>query len=124
VDANNEQVGPHDEDDMAALIAGGKVAAETLVWKEGLPDWIPAQNATEFSMLFEDYGEQATMIGGVTYAQGGFQTNVAPPPYARDEKAPSRGSSSNGSTARSAGNALGNILTKFVASIKRLFGKN
>ena len=100
VDAQNEQVGPFDEDDMAAMIAGSKVAPETLVWRDGFPDWVPARSVPEFTMLFQDYGEQATMIGGMTFAQGGFQTDVQAPSYAvksEDESA------IGGSKARSGG---------------------
>jgi hypothetical protein len=98
VDAKNEQVGPYDEDDMAALISGSKVAPDTLVWKEGYPDWVPARSVQEFSMLFEDYGEQATMIGGVTFSQGAFTTDVQAPAYAAaSQKQETKSGASTGS---------------------------
>lgn len=37
-----EQVGPVGEDELRALIAGGQVTADTLVWTQGMSNWIAA----------------------------------------------------------------------------------
>jgi hypothetical protein len=89
VDEKNEQTGPLDEDDMAAMISGAKISPHTLVWKEGYPDWVPARSVAEFNGLFLDNGEQATMIGGMTFARGGFHTDVQAPAYAVRSEDPS-----------------------------------
>jgi hypothetical protein len=89
VDVDEQQIGPHDEDDMAAMIAGGKIMPETLVWTEGYPDWVAARSVTEFSPLFVDYGDQATMVGGMTLPQGFYETPVQAPEYVlRHENGP------------------------------------
>jgi uncharacterized membrane protein len=48
---NNEQRGPVLESDLKGLLAGNKLPAETLVWKEGMSNWtaasqVPALSAT------------------------------------------------------------------------------
>lgn len=119
VDSKNEQVGPYDEDDMAALIAGTKVAPDTLVWREGYPDWMPARSVQEFSMLFEDYGEQATMVGGMTFSQGAFQTDVQAPSYAAPSSKSDGGSDHGSMYSRTTqGNGW---VDRFTAWVKRLF---
>jgi len=47
---NGQQVGPVSQQDMQALIQAGTVAGDTLVWREGMQDWV-AQNtvAAEFA---------------------------------------------------------------------------
>lgn len=39
--ANGEQLGPVEETTWTELIANGTVRPDTLVWHEGMPDWIP-----------------------------------------------------------------------------------
>jgi uncharacterized membrane protein len=39
---NNEQRGPVLEADLKGLLAGSKLPADTLVWKEGMANWTPA----------------------------------------------------------------------------------
>jgi len=38
---NNQRVGPVDDAAFRALVAEGKIAADTLVWREGMANWIP-----------------------------------------------------------------------------------
>jgi len=38
---NGKQIGPVDDDKWASLISTGVVSAETLVWQNGMVDWIP-----------------------------------------------------------------------------------
>lgn len=45
VDAAGQQVGPVDDTGMDALIANGLINAETLIWREGMPNWQPAREA-------------------------------------------------------------------------------
>jgi len=40
---NGQRFGPYSSADLKALAASGEVHRETLVWKEGLADWVPAQ---------------------------------------------------------------------------------
>lgn len=38
---NSQQRGPVQEEELAALVQNGVVKVETLLWREGLPDWQP-----------------------------------------------------------------------------------
>ncbi len=49
---DGRQAGPFDVDGLRQQIAEGKVARETLVWKEGLADWTAAQQVPEVIALF------------------------------------------------------------------------
>ncbi len=57
------QLGPLTLDQMEELVAGGVIDRDTYVWKQGLPDWMPAGRTPEISSMFMD-----------------AQPNVAPPP--------------------------------------------
>lgn len=48
---NNQQMGPYDIQALGMFVKGGQLTPQTLVWKEGLPEWIPAEN-TELRQLF------------------------------------------------------------------------
>ncbi len=39
--------GPYPSDEIRALLSSGKISLDTLVWKEGLQDWIPVSQAKE-----------------------------------------------------------------------------
>jgi uncharacterized RDD family membrane protein YckC len=38
---NNQRIGPVDDAAFRALVAEGKITGETLVWREGMANWIP-----------------------------------------------------------------------------------
>jgi uncharacterized RDD family membrane protein YckC len=42
---NGERSGPHEEDAFAELIRSGKVGPATLVWRAGMGDWLPLEQA-------------------------------------------------------------------------------
>lgn len=44
------QHGPVDENELRAMIASGGVGPQTLVWREGMSDWMPLQSVPEFGM--------------------------------------------------------------------------
>jgi hypothetical protein len=48
---NGQQVGPVSESEIPSLINSGVVVASTLVWHEGMTDWLPANQST-LSKLF------------------------------------------------------------------------
>ena len=48
---NETQMGPYDMKVLSQLVQSGNLAPETLVWKEGLSEWIMAKN-TELVNLF------------------------------------------------------------------------
>jgi len=47
--ANNEQKGPINESELKANLATNKLPADTLVWKEGMDNWTPANQVPAFS---------------------------------------------------------------------------
>jgi len=46
---NGEQRGPVSGEGLSALKSNGEVIAADLVWKEGMPDWVPFGQVDEFS---------------------------------------------------------------------------
>jgi hypothetical protein len=77
-------------------------------------------------MLFQDHGEQATMIGGMTFAQGGYHTDVRPPAYAvRSEHAEPDGigSSDSNKSAETDAGTLGTRPSKIGRLLKWLKSK-
>jgi len=44
------QHGPVDENELRAMIASGGVGPQTLVWRDGMRDWVPLQNVPEFGL--------------------------------------------------------------------------
>jgi len=47
--ANNEQKGPVNESELKANLAGNKLPADTLVWKDGMDNWTPANQVAAFT---------------------------------------------------------------------------
>jgi len=47
--ADNEQKGPINESELKANLAANKLAADTLVWKDGMDNWTPANQVPAFS---------------------------------------------------------------------------
>jgi len=72
---NGQACGPVDATALQLLLQNGSVGAETLVWKQGLPNWIPARSVPEF----------ASFIG----AAPGMTPPPIPPPLSMPPKAPS-----------------------------------
>lgn len=61
---NDEQVGPLSEDEVRAEIDAGQVTGSTYIWREGLDDWVMAENSAEFTDIvtaemaaFDDFDE-------------------------------------------------------------------
>ncbi len=50
----NEKVGPVELSEIAALISSGTIANDTLLWKDGMPDWKPYRELRASPELFED----------------------------------------------------------------------
>jgi uncharacterized membrane protein len=47
--ANNEQKGPVNESELKADFAASKLPADTLVWKDGMDNWTPANQLVAFT---------------------------------------------------------------------------
>ena len=50
-DANENQLGPISEAQVTALVSGGTITGKTMVWQEGMAEWLPAEATTLNSML-------------------------------------------------------------------------
>jgi uncharacterized membrane protein len=61
---NNEQKGPVNESELKTQLAGNKLAANTLVWKEGMDNWTPASQVPAFS--FREPPAPATLSSQAT----------------------------------------------------------
>ena len=49
---NGSQQGPYNAEQIKQMITMHSVSAETLAWKEGMPNWSPLSSLGEFSVLF------------------------------------------------------------------------
>ncbi|MBN2445784.1 MAG: SPFH domain-containing protein [Phycisphaerae bacterium] len=49
---NNQQSGPFDHNALQQYAASGQLTRETLVWKQGMPNWIPAGQVPDLQSLF------------------------------------------------------------------------
>src|SRR5277367_6994 len=47
--ANNEQKGPINESELKANFAANKLPSDTLVWKDGMDNWTPANQVAAFT---------------------------------------------------------------------------
>jgi len=47
---NGTQLGPVEQHELLAKIAAGEVTPSDLVWREGLPDWVPCGQVQELRM--------------------------------------------------------------------------
>lgn len=74
---NGQQTGPVDEDTVRSAIAAGQLTPQTLVWREGMPNWLPLQQVPELTggTMLPAYSQNPY---GAPYAQP-YQGYVAPP---------------------------------------------
>jgi hypothetical protein len=50
--ANREKpIGPYSEGRIRALIGHGEIRADTLLWRQGMPEWARAAEVAEFAAL-------------------------------------------------------------------------
>lgn len=52
VAVEGQQTGPFDAEALKQQIASGRLTRESLVWKEGMPEWTPAAEVADVSKLF------------------------------------------------------------------------
>ena len=68
---DGEQTGPLTREELFGLLAGGQVDQETLVWREGMEDWLRLADVSEL--------EERPFAGG-TAVFSSFEEPPAPPP--------------------------------------------
>ncbi|BCU77689.1 GYF domain-containing protein [Luteolibacter sp. LG18] len=57
---NGQQHGPVDDDGIRQAIASGQVHAQTMVWREGMPNWLPLAQVPELAYPAAPMGYQQT----------------------------------------------------------------
>jgi hypothetical protein len=70
---NGKQSGPVSADEIRKRIAGGQMSPDTLVWKSGTPNWVPAKSLPEFASAGGGGGGGG---GGGVVAEGGCSGTV------------------------------------------------
>src|SRR5258706_7074106 len=50
--AENKSIGPIDDQQFGQLVGSGNIRAETLVWREGMANWLPYRQAVAPSSAF------------------------------------------------------------------------
>jgi hypothetical protein len=76
---DGQPVGPLDEAALRELIASGKVTGETLVWTEGMADWIKAAEAADLEALLEEAPKSAALGTGKDEGKAVAKTPVVTP---------------------------------------------
>ncbi len=52
IGVNGTQQGPYDRTALAGLVSAGTLTGTTLMWKEGMSGWQPADQVPDLSRLF------------------------------------------------------------------------
>ena len=53
---NNQQVGPVPMQQLAQYVQTGQLTPDTMVWKEGMPQWAAAKTVPELQQFFAAAG--------------------------------------------------------------------
>lgn len=72
----NVQRGPYNEAQFKRLVDNGLADADTLVWKEGMNDWLPACEVKMMAKLFPQHQKQASAPAMPQMPQTGYFVNV------------------------------------------------
>lgn len=65
---HNERNGPVSEEELTTLVQNGTLNRDTLVWREGMPDWQPISLARADLLTGEAQGENVPVVSGVALA--------------------------------------------------------
>ena len=49
---NGAQTGPYDVNTIVDYVRNGNISADTLIWKQGMPNWAKLSSLSEFSNMF------------------------------------------------------------------------
>ena len=84
---DNTQHGPVSEQEIQSLMASGTIDTSTIIWREGMGDWIPLKDVPEFQGL----SNTAPAPGGTSSNQTPYtspQTNAGRPQHVQYAQAP------------------------------------
>ena len=87
---DNTQHGPVSEQEIQSLMASGTIDTSTIIWREGMGDWIPLKDVPEFQGL----SNTAPAPGGTSSNQTPYtspQTNAGRPPVQYAQAPPTDG---------------------------------
>ena len=59
---NGAQNGPANVDEVRSLLSSGALSSDTLVWREGLAGWVPANSLAEFSGVAQPAAATAAAV--------------------------------------------------------------
>jgi len=105
---NQDQVGPMTAVDVQRRLATGEIDAETYIWREGFPDWLPLAQVDTFAGLLASSGGASAGGGGVAAApRGGGADAVAAMFGPSDDAGPARSDPGDLFAAASASSARG-----------------
>lgn len=68
---DGQQYGPFEEAQMKSMVADGRVLSSDLVWREGMPQWVPASNVPELFPSGANPGTQQQTFRAQTLGYGG-----------------------------------------------------
>ena len=85
---NEKKSGPFSTETMVELIDGGKIIANTLLWKEGYEHWIDAYTCSEFETHFQRTTPPPLPVGkeGARIANNEAQEHTVPYPKKQNVK--------------------------------------
>lgn len=64
---SNQRIGPVSETEFDALVSNGTIAPSTLVWRQGMPDWLPHSQAAGGTAAQEDANTAVCTVSGKRY---------------------------------------------------------
>ena len=76
---DNEQQGPVSELEMRSLISTGKITPDTIIWCEGMSDWLPLSQVPEFQSNNDDNTALSVYATPQTQVDTTPQYYAAPP---------------------------------------------
>ena len=56
---DNTQHGPVSEQEIHALVSSGQINSSSIIWREGMTDWIPLKDVPEFQSISASAGDSA-----------------------------------------------------------------
>jgi len=65
---DNTQHGPVSDLEIRNLISSGEIQTETIIWREGMTEWLPLKNVQEFQALSATSGQPSGMVDSRTAA--------------------------------------------------------
>lgn len=64
---SNQRLGPVSEEEFGALVTNGTITPATLVWRQGMPDWLPYAQTTAGGAAPDDPDSAVCAVSGKRY---------------------------------------------------------